>query len=295
MELLQLRYFFESALNESFTETAKKFMVPPSSVSLTVKKLEEEIGCQLFDRTANKIRLNSAGKQLRNSLAEIFIDLDRTVANLQKTSSEEFGEISLLIKSHDINILERVAEYKKLNPNVTFKISHDFSAKNINEYDVIIDVESSKYNNFRRLPLTSEKIELVTNNKFWSYGINRTLSDLHEENFILYGKNNPINDIALRCCKRAGFNPHIILETDDDSFIERALEQELGIAIVTESFLKKHKNENLSSLSVYNFNTYYTTCAYFDANKLSSTLAFNFFYYLTQYENSHTILWHKVK
>lgn len=295
MELLQLRYFFESALNESFTETAKKYMVPPSSVSLTVKKLEDELGCQLFDRTANKIQLNHAGKKLRNSLADIFTNLDEIVAKLENTNTQEFGEISLLIKSHDVAIIERVAEYKKLNPNVTFKISHDFSAQNINDYDIIVDVESSKYNNFRRLPLSSEKVELVTNNKFWSYGRNLTLSDLHEEDYILYGKDNPINEIALRCCKRAGFNPHVILETDDESFIERALEQELGIAIVTESFLKKHNNENLSALSVYNFNYYYNTCAYIDANKLNASLAYNFFYYLTQYENRHTILWHKVK
>ena len=53
MELLQLRYFYESADNENFSRTADKYMVPPSSVSMSIKKLENELGCELFERSAN--------------------------------------------------------------------------------------------------------------------------------------------------------------------------------------------------------------------------------------------------
>ena len=57
MEFLQLRYFYESAKSESIAKTAKSFMVPASSVSAAIKRLEEELGCALFERTANRIRL----------------------------------------------------------------------------------------------------------------------------------------------------------------------------------------------------------------------------------------------
>ena len=49
MELLQLRYFFDSAKTESFAKTAEKYMVPASSVSASVKRLEKELGCKLFE------------------------------------------------------------------------------------------------------------------------------------------------------------------------------------------------------------------------------------------------------
>ena len=42
MEMLQLRYFYESAQNESFAKTAEKYMVPTTSVSASVKRLEKE-------------------------------------------------------------------------------------------------------------------------------------------------------------------------------------------------------------------------------------------------------------
>ena len=38
MELLQLRYFLDSAENENFSKTAEKYMVPASCVSIAVKK-----------------------------------------------------------------------------------------------------------------------------------------------------------------------------------------------------------------------------------------------------------------
>ena len=62
MELLQMKYFYDTANSGSFTKTAEKYMVPTSSVSAAVKRLEKELGCELFDRSANKITLNDEGK-----------------------------------------------------------------------------------------------------------------------------------------------------------------------------------------------------------------------------------------
>ena len=76
MELLQLRYFFESAQNESFSKTAEKYMVPATSVSAAVKRLEKELGCKLFDRSSNRICLNESGKKLQNTLCLVFAELD---------------------------------------------------------------------------------------------------------------------------------------------------------------------------------------------------------------------------
>ena len=77
MELLQLRYFFDSAKTENFSRTAEKYMVPPSSVSAAVKRLESELGVQLFDRTDNRILLNGNGKRVQQSLCIVFDELDK--------------------------------------------------------------------------------------------------------------------------------------------------------------------------------------------------------------------------
>ena len=61
MEILQLKYFCDAAQTQNFSKTAKKFLVPPSNISQTIKRLEKEVETTLFERHANKIKLNDAG------------------------------------------------------------------------------------------------------------------------------------------------------------------------------------------------------------------------------------------
>ena len=87
MELLQLKYFYESATSESFTKTAEKHLIPVSSVSASIKRLEMELGCKLFDRTSNRITLNQNGKRFHRSLSLIFNELNTVLEELSQNKS----------------------------------------------------------------------------------------------------------------------------------------------------------------------------------------------------------------
>ena len=97
MELLQLRYFMESAQQGSFAATAEKYMVPATSVSAAVRRLEQELGCRLFDRTSNRIVLNENGKRMLHTLEHTFSLLDSTVNTL--AAREDTREIRMLVRS----------------------------------------------------------------------------------------------------------------------------------------------------------------------------------------------------
>ena len=109
MELLQLRYFFDSARTENFAKTAEKYMVPPSSVSRDWKK---EIGVSLFDRSSNRIVVNEKGRKLQRSLGVIFDELDRTVLELTHPESDE-AEIKILVRSLRGRMTKALIEYQK--------------------------------------------------------------------------------------------------------------------------------------------------------------------------------------
>ena len=49
MELLQLRYFLTAAREENFSRTAEMYGVPPSDISQSSKRLERELGRELFE------------------------------------------------------------------------------------------------------------------------------------------------------------------------------------------------------------------------------------------------------
>ena len=125
MEILQLRYFLESARYGSFARTAEKYGVPATSVSASVKRLEKELGCELFNRTCNRIMLNDNGKKLKNSLEIAFNELDLAV-NAITSAKADTREIKMLVRAVRSEITDYIIEYKNKFPHISFKTVFDF-------------------------------------------------------------------------------------------------------------------------------------------------------------------------
>jgi LysR family cyn operon transcriptional activator len=62
MELTQLRYFVKLADELNFTGAAKKLFITQSTLSLSIKRLEDECGTPLFDRIGKCTYLTDAGR-----------------------------------------------------------------------------------------------------------------------------------------------------------------------------------------------------------------------------------------
>lgn len=62
MDINQLEYFKIIAETESLTRAAERLHISQPAMSNMLKKFEEELGVELFDRSANRIYLNETGK-----------------------------------------------------------------------------------------------------------------------------------------------------------------------------------------------------------------------------------------
>ena len=74
MELRHLRYFVGVATMENVSRAALALHVSQPALSAQIRDLEDEIGLQLFERTAKSIRLTKAGRA--------FLDEARAVLHL---------------------------------------------------------------------------------------------------------------------------------------------------------------------------------------------------------------------
>jgi DNA-binding transcriptional LysR family regulator len=62
MELRQLEYFVAVAEERNFTRAAERVHISQSGVSAQIRRLERELGAELFDRSARTVTLTAAGK-----------------------------------------------------------------------------------------------------------------------------------------------------------------------------------------------------------------------------------------
>ena len=59
-----LRTFVVAAETASFSAAGNRLGLTQSAVSTQVRRLEEELGCVLFDRTGKAVRLSATGREV---------------------------------------------------------------------------------------------------------------------------------------------------------------------------------------------------------------------------------------
>ena len=261
MEILQPRYFFESAKNESFAKTAEKYMVPATSVSASVKRLEKELGCSLFSRSSNRIMLNENGKRLLQSLAVIFDELDQAVDSLTSISTDT-REIRLLVRAMRDIITDHIIEYKRRHPHIAFKTVFDFEETDFENYDIIIDEKSDQYSDYESVDLYTTRLRLRAATDSPLCGKKLTLKQLTDQPFISIGHRNSMNRILIDACRQAGFTPNIVVQSNDLLCLRKCIEAGIGIGLSRE-YPQRKLSPTMKFLDVADFDVSQTICYYY--------------------------------
>lgn len=109
MELLQLKYFCEAAKSESFVHVAKQYMVPPSSISHTIAKLEKELGTQLFARNGNRISLNDNGRMFYSHINAALSKIEDGIVSVNDLHKKT---VSLILREGASPMISMIAAFK---------------------------------------------------------------------------------------------------------------------------------------------------------------------------------------
>ena len=231
MELLQLNYFCHAARTESFSEVARIFRVPPSSVSLSVKRLEKELGVSLFDRSANRLSLNENGCRFLRRAQEALGLLNSAKDEMIDGDGEIGGEVRILIRANRRIITEKIAAFRMSHPKVFFSIHH----KPLSEgegYHLIVSDTAPKTGRYERLPFLEEEIMLaVPKGHPFCEKKSISLAALAGERLIGMTKGSDLREYTDRILRSAGVAPELAIECDDPFYIREYVRIGLGVAI----------------------------------------------------------------
>lgn len=234
MDLLQLKYFQDAANTENFSKTANKFLVPPSCVSLYIKKLETELGVKLFDRAANKIKLNENGHIFLSAVNNVFLELDTACNKLSSIAGVPSGELTLLIETNRQTITEHIAAFRKDYPQVSFHIEHKKTIK-YSDYDIVITDASLDTSLFTEKTLIKETFKLAI---YESHPLAEcasiSIANLKEERFVSMPRGRSMREFTEKLCALHGFVPKVAIECDDPFYIREYIGMGMGISLVPE-------------------------------------------------------------
>lgn len=232
MEILQLKYFLNTARKENISHTAQFFRVPPSSVSAAIKKLERELGVKLFDRTANSLKLNANGRIFLRAVENAEKELKKAKVDMLNLLTMPYGEINLLILTNRRIVTDVIAKFKLDYPEVNFIIKHenydDYS--NYKKFDIIISDRRIELDSFENKHFVREEVFLAVHSgsPLAEHG-GVQLKNLRNEKFICMPKGSSIRDFMDRCFKKLDFEPQIVIECDDPQYIREYTKMGLGV------------------------------------------------------------------
>ncbi len=241
--LKNMEYVYAVHTNKSFSKAAEELYISQPALSATIKKVEEEIGLPIFDRSSNPIQLTAAG--------EYYIQNIENIMNVEKEMRAYFN--SLLDSNRgSINVGGSSFFCTSILPTIAQKFKMEYPDYTVNLLeanaddlikclrtgivDIIIDVEKRDPKLFESIVWTEEHILLAVpvsyevNNHLERYRLTFdevasgqylsdkypkvSLKEFENENFLLMKKGNDTYQRSLKMCKKAGFTPNVSMYLD---------------------------------------------------------------------------------
>jgi len=130
MELSQLEVFLSVARERRFSRAAEKLYRTQSAVSQTIRKLEDELGETLFDRSSREGVLTDAGQVLyeyAERLLNLRLDAHESLAELRKL---ETGKLKIAANELTaLYLLPVLAEFRRLHPMIKITVQRALGSR----------------------------------------------------------------------------------------------------------------------------------------------------------------------
>jgi len=130
MELHPLRVFLTVAAEKSFSRAAEKLLRTQPAVSLSIQRLEAELGDKLIDRSAKELVLTDAGKivlEYARRFENMQADLENALAELRDKSAGRL--IVGANESSTLYLLDHIYRYRLTYPKIKVEIRRSLSSK----------------------------------------------------------------------------------------------------------------------------------------------------------------------
>lgn len=240
MELSQLRYLVAVADSGSFTTAAQKLGLSQPSLSLGIKRLEDEIGHPLFDRLTRRVVPTEAGSLLLDAARSLFADLDRVKTEI----SELRGEVNGVLRVGTIPTMAPfilpglVAEFTAQYPDVEVNVVETVTDRLLQmleggEIDVALTSILQERTGINIETVAEEELLAIVPEKHKLAGHDPVnWKQLEQEKFLVLGSEHCLAEQMSRFCRKNRVTGQTMLEGAQLATIAAMVERGMGVSLV---------------------------------------------------------------
>ncbi|CAM4503313.1 LysR family transcriptional regulator [Paenibacillus xylanexedens] len=251
MEIRQLKTFWTLASTCSFSQTAELLSYVPSTITMQIKSLEEELGVKLLDRLGKKVVLTDAGQQFLPYATKILNDVEEA-----KCISSQHGELAgtVVIGADEVlcayllpALFKRFrAEYPGVRllfrPLSGQELKSSLREGHADVVFVLDEPINSK--DLQSEFLKDETFQMVVSpDHMLASRSELVIDDFHKQHFLLTEKNCSYRTYFDQSITKKGVDALTELEFHSVEAIKQCVVAGLGIALLPEMALKKELRE----------------------------------------------------
>lgn len=195
----QLRAFVTLARTGSFTVTAKELFLSQSAVSHSMKALETDVGCRLFDRVGKRVLLTQAGETLLQHASRILAEMVAARSGLEQLGKWGMGRLRVAAGGALCQYLlpSVLREFKEKYPKYLVMVDQTEPARVLeqiraNVVDLAFTLEPREEDQIHFEPLFSDELMFAVHPQHaWAKAGQVVRVDIPRQNYALQRRNTP--------------------------------------------------------------------------------------------------------
>ena len=244
MEIRWLHAFVAVAEELHFGRAASRLQMAQSPLSQTIRKLEKDIGVQLFERSTRSVALTAGGHTFLPHAYRVLEDVETARQATRASAGDVYGRVTIgfagVLNHRALPPLTRTARQRY--PNIELTLLGRVMTR-----DAISQLESGALDlAFVGLPVASTSVtaRLIRREPFGAVlPLDHRLAsereidlrELADDGFVTtpLSAGSALQESTMRACVDAGFRPRVVQEITDPYMILMLVAAGVGVALMT--------------------------------------------------------------
>lgn len=208
MTLTELRYIVAVAQEKHFGRAAARCSVSQPTLSIAIKKLEDELKLSLFDRSSNEVMTTAIGERIVEQAHRVLQEAD-ALRNLAETQQNELDgpfKLGLIFTVAPYLLPKLILSLRDIAPNMPLMLEESHTATltemlKRGDLDAILAAEPYAESGVETIPLYDEPFFVIVPKGHRFEDLDAvTTTDLAEEDVLLLTEGNCMRDQVLGSC-----------------------------------------------------------------------------------------------